>query len=463
MAIEDFDEALKLNPDYADAYFKRGVAKVEMSEPDYVEAIQDYNQVINLNPDNFSLAHAYARLGDVKKTLKQDVAAKGDYAKAHFYSGIANLNNDHYQAAIKDFDKSIDLNPSHAEAYYELGNAKQKNGDYEEAKQDYQKVINRKPNYAEAYYSLGVVYSHLNNYKVALGHFDEVISKKPKFAEAHYNRGVTWYHLREYQKAIDDFDEAIEVKKPAIYAKAYKARWKAKEALGEDADAKEDFATAHYHWGNEAYNDRKYEEAIKNFDKILELNPDFARAYDARGKAKTELGKSKAKLALGESKAELRNLKQAQKLYQEAIENHDKAIELNPERVLSYSSRGFTKSLRAVIRDYNGMIEDYQSAIQDFTEAIDRFANTIKLNPDIKDIKLELANAHYLRGSVWCLLGYAKANRENSKEARKMYNLAREDFKEAIRLEGDNGKHYGGLGLANAALGKARAAIGAFE
>lgn len=81
MAIEDFDEALKLNPDYADAYFKRGVAKVEMSEPDYVEAIQDYNQVINLNPDNFSLAHAYARLGDEKKTLKQDVAAKGTMPK----------------------------------------------------------------------------------------------------------------------------------------------------------------------------------------------------------------------------------------------------------------------------------------------------------------------------------------------------------------------------------------------
>ncbi len=94
-AIDDYTKAILLKDDFVVAYLDRGLAKGKKAVSDYAGAIQDYNQVINLNPDNFSLAHAYARLGDVKKTLKQDVAAKGDYAKAHFYSGIANLNNDH--------------------------------------------------------------------------------------------------------------------------------------------------------------------------------------------------------------------------------------------------------------------------------------------------------------------------------------------------------------------------------
>ena len=45
----------------------------------------------------------------------------------------------------------------------------------------------------------------------------------------------------------------------------------------------------------------------------------------------------------------------------------------------------------------------------------------------------------------------------------KQYNLALKDFKVANKLDADDASHYKGLGLANAALGKAKAAITAFE
>ena len=45
----------------------------------------------------------------------------------------------------------------------------------------------------------------------------------------------------------------------------------------------------------------------------------------------------------------------------------------------------------------------------------------------------------------------------------KQHNLALKDFKVTNKLDADDASHYKGLGLANAALGKAKAAITAFE
>ena len=53
-AIADYDEALRLNPNYAEAYNNRGVAKVQLRRID--EARQDFEMALNLaqatgNPD----------------------------------------------------------------------------------------------------------------------------------------------------------------------------------------------------------------------------------------------------------------------------------------------------------------------------------------------------------------------------------------------------------------------------
>ena len=445
-AIQDYTQAIKLNPKDAAGYINRGLAKAKKPSRDYIGAIEDYKTAINLNPDYTKLKYAYYYRGNAKKSLGQNADAKQDRAKAYYYEGKANSNNRQYQAAVKSFDKAIALNSDYTEAYYARGNAQTLGGNYKVAIIDYTKTIDFNPDFAEAYYARGNAQASLesDDYQKVIKDYTEAIKRKPDFAEAYYNQGVIWHRLGESQKAIDDFSKAIKLKEPAVYAKAYKARAAAKEALREGVEAKQDLVIAYYYWGDEAHTAKQYQKAIDNFNMALKSIPDLAHVHDAQGNAKTELGKSKADLG---------DLEGALKLYQAAIDNHDEAIKLDPETAQYYVNRGGTKFWRSDIRvhnDYNGMIEDYESAINDFKKAIERES----------DSTADICN---LRGQVRCMLGYAKANQGNSKKAREQYKLALKDFKKANKLDSNNVSYYRGLGLANAALGKAKAAIDAFE
>jgi tetratricopeptide (TPR) repeat protein len=57
-AIEDYNRAIALKPDFAVAYFNRGDAKKALGQ--YEEAIKDFDRTIELRPD---LSHSYGNKG----------------------------------------------------------------------------------------------------------------------------------------------------------------------------------------------------------------------------------------------------------------------------------------------------------------------------------------------------------------------------------------------------------------
>ena len=83
---------------------------------------------------------------------------------------------------------------------------------------------------------------------------------------------------------------------------------------------------------------KEYEGAIKDYDKAIELDPNYALAYMNRGIAKAQL-----------------------KQYSAAIADYDKAIELDPNFALAYHNRGVAKYNLA---QYNAAIADYDKAIE---------------------------------------------------------------------------------------------------
>ncbi len=94
-AIDDYDKAIKLKPDYINAYVDRGNAKSDLKK--YKQAINDYNKAIELDSNYLS---AYLNRGVAKGILKN------------------------YKGAINDFNKIIKTDADNADAYYNLGISK---------------------------------------------------------------------------------------------------------------------------------------------------------------------------------------------------------------------------------------------------------------------------------------------------------------------------------------------------
>jgi len=98
-AIEDYGQAIKLNPNYAEAFNNRGDAYADKGQPD--RAIQDYNQAIKLNPND---AEAFNR------------------------RGVSYSDKGQPDRAIQDFEQAIKLKPNYSVAIKNRANAIAKQG-----------------------------------------------------------------------------------------------------------------------------------------------------------------------------------------------------------------------------------------------------------------------------------------------------------------------------------------------
>ena len=77
-AIDDYDEAIRLNPDYAGAFYHRGLAKHHLEQ--YESAINDdYDQAIRINPNH---AEAYYHRAEANSSLGHLAEAKADLQTA---------------------------------------------------------------------------------------------------------------------------------------------------------------------------------------------------------------------------------------------------------------------------------------------------------------------------------------------------------------------------------------------
>ena len=88
-------------------YEYRELARELFNDGKYDEAITYYDRAIDQDPD---------------------------YAETYYLRGLAKHHQEQYSLAILDFDKSISLNPNYVEAYYYLAEAKFGLGDSDGAK-----------------------------------------------------------------------------------------------------------------------------------------------------------------------------------------------------------------------------------------------------------------------------------------------------------------------------------------
>jgi tetratricopeptide (TPR) repeat protein len=156
-AIDSYNQAIKLDPNYAEAYVNRGLAR--RAKGDLAGSIEDYEKAASINPKSIEgnrfVAQAYSNRGYIKlNALDVDNAIK-DFTMAikidpdeenHYYKrGLARLVNEDLVQALEDLNKSLSLtNPKYSRpvlAYATRGMVKLMQGNEVDAQKDFDQSI----------------------------------------------------------------------------------------------------------------------------------------------------------------------------------------------------------------------------------------------------------------------------------------------------------------------------------
>ena len=210
-AVEAYNKALLLKPDYAKAYNNMGITLREQGKLD--KAIEAYKKAVSLNPD---YAEAYCNMSVILKDqgkldqavefCKKALSIKPDYAQAYSNMGIALREQDKLEEAITAYKKAVSLKPDYAEAISNMGNIFKDQGKLEEAIEAYNKCISLKPDYAKAYSGLGIALKEQGKLDEAITEHKKALILKPDYAQAHLNLSYALLTSDRLKEGLEEYE-----------------------------------------------------------------------------------------------------------------------------------------------------------------------------------------------------------------------------------------------------------------
>jgi tetratricopeptide (TPR) repeat protein len=324
-----------------------------------------------------------------RRTTKKPVGTAKTYD--YYYSqGLAALDQEDYQKAITNFTSAIRLNARSADAYYNRGLAYLNLESYENAIDDYTKSIQYNPA-ADAYNNRGLAYEYNGNYKLAADDYRTALRIQPGYELAKNNLARV---ENEYGGDGDDDGSAGDITNNNNNS----SNTGDSEYYAELAD--------------EYYDKNDFTNALINYNKAIQLNPNGAGSYVRRGFIYHYTGE-----------------------VAKAYEDYATAARLNPAlkneaymKCMMYDSSNDAASLGIrsctdTINEFPGfslayykrgvayyVSEDYTRSLQDFTKSI--------------EIRSNFFNSMVYRGLI-----YSATDR---------YNLAVSEYTRAIQIIGAN-------------------------
>ncbi len=168
-ALSDFDAAVRVNPDDADAHLKRGNAYLQMATGEETEASgaaetgdeEALKEVGKLEAN--SREHMQRAVADYGEAIRLD---SGNY-DAYTMRGQAYYFSSRYDEGIADFTAAIVLNPNVADMHAGLGNCLAAQKRYSEAVDEFTRAIALDPNNDMNYIARANAYSDLNKFDEA--------------------------------------------------------------------------------------------------------------------------------------------------------------------------------------------------------------------------------------------------------------------------------------------------------
>jgi protein O-mannosyl-transferase len=161
-AESEFWEAIRIKPDYSEAYYGLGVAAASRGRTD--QAIACYRSAIKADGNNAlahnNLGHALLIRGEYYEALehfRHALRVKPELVAAHYNCGLALHALGHFRGAITEYEEAIRGKQDYAEAYYNIGRIHAAEGRRDDAAEWYRTALKLKPDFPEARMSLEAI------------------------------------------------------------------------------------------------------------------------------------------------------------------------------------------------------------------------------------------------------------------------------------------------------------------
>ena len=358
-ALADLDKAIELNKNAINAYVIRADISIKR-EKDYERALEDMNEAIKLQPH---------------------------YAGFFINRAFLRYNLDDYFGAMADYDYAISLDPTNVVAYFNRGLLLAEVHGNDRAIQEFTKVLQLNTDDFRALLNRSRLYEETGNYNLAIEDLNKVIARFPDFYGLYFSRMGIYEKMGDRKNAEKDYNKAMALSK-RIDEIAEKGREKAHndsietERQERENDVPEELVTKRFstlltieneHNVDEVYNNKSIRGKVQDRNVNIKLCPIFMLSYYA---TTNQLKETPYYIKEVDDVNSTRLLRQVLQVTdedspitdEEIIQQHFASIEYYNSYIATHTPRAIDYFARAM--DFM-TIRNYKNAIEDFTRAIE--------------------------------------------------------------------------------------------
>lgn len=231
-AIDNFNQAISLDTNYADAITQRDalisvLQQVSNQSPVTVHSLEYSEKILKALE-----LQGCGRLGEAENLFLEVLAVNSEDVPSLYSLGVLEQTKMNPEKALTYFERGLALKPDYAPLWYNRGVILHGQKQHDKAIESYDIALRLNPEYVEAMLNRGVVLVEAKRHKDALLNYEELLKIDPNNDKALCNRGAILTDFKLYDLAIQtyehlllvspDFDDALGL---LCFAKLHACDW----------------------------------------------------------------------------------------------------------------------------------------------------------------------------------------------------------------------------------------------